>query len=112
MGSVDHVVGKTLVGFGTAVKYLSINFKVFASSILPATNNAKVIKNHFFGENDIVWRYDFYKTHILTEVQVRKILDTDLFSAYKQSSLIPKYLLQANMVRNYTRSIVANAIKN
>ncbi len=74
---------------------------------LPATNNAKIVQDQFFGPNDVSWKYDYNKTHSLTPVQVKTILDTELFKAYKQSSLNRKYLLQANTVRNYTRAIVA-----
>jgi hypothetical protein len=73
---------------------------------LPGVNNAKNIKDNFFGPNEITWKYDFYKTHVLTDKQVRAILDTELFTAYKQRSLNTRYLQQAARVRAYTAGIV------
>jgi hypothetical protein len=78
---------------------------------MPATNQAKIVNDHFFGVNDISGRYEFNKTHGLTHTQVRKILDTELFTAYRQTYLDKKYIVQANTVRSYARSIVAAAKK-
>ena len=83
-----------------------------ANYFLPATNGTKIVRDHFFGYSDVVSRYNFSKTHFITNTQVRAILDTELFTAYRQTSFNRKYLLQAGAVQNYTRSIVAAAKKN
>ena len=83
-----------------------------ANYFLPATNGTKIVRDHFFGYSDVVSRYNFSKTHFITNTQVRAILDTELFTAYRQTSFNRKYLLQAGTVQNYTRSIVAAAKKN
>lgn len=78
---------------------------------LPATDGSKIINDHFFGKSDFAGMYNFAKTHFLTTAQVNTILKTELFTAYKQSYFNPKYLLQADAVRKYSRNIVSNAIK-
>ncbi|MEO7308459.1 MAG: hypothetical protein ABIR78_00365 [Ferruginibacter sp.] len=78
---------------------------------LPAATGTKIIKHHFFALSNVVSKYDYNKTNFLTNRQVRTILDNPIFTAYRQTSFNRKYLLQANEVRNYEASLVANAKK-
>ncbi len=80
-------------------------------SYMAALNGTKVVKDHFFAPSDIVSRYDFSRTIFLSNQQVKEILNRELFTAYKQSSLNRKYLEQANAVRKYTTNIVDEANK-
>jgi len=86
--------------------------KQAATSYLVAMNGTKTVKDHFFAPSDIVARYNFNRTIFLTNAQVQAILTTELFTAYKQKAFSPKYLLQAKAVREYSRKIVAAAVKN
>ena len=79
---------------------------------LPATNDTKIVKDHFFGPSNLISGYDFHKTNFLTNTQVNTILNRELFTAYKQTSFNRKYLLQANDVRKYTGNLVSVAKKN
>ena len=78
---------------------------------LPSTEGTKILKDHFFGKSKVISLYNFDKTHFLSQTQVDGILKTELFSAYKQSSYNPKYMLQSNTVRKYARDIAAAATK-
>lgn len=79
---------------------------------MPATNDTKIVKDHFFGPSNLISGYDFHKTNFLTNTQVNTILNRELFTAYKQTSFNRKYLLQANDVRKYTGNLVSVAKKN
>ena len=81
-------------------------------SYMIATDQVKMLKNHFFSPSNFVSQYNFYKTHFLTDVQVNAILNKELFTAYKQTSFNPKYVSQANDVRKYMAGIVSEAKKN
>ncbi|MEO7049021.1 MAG: hypothetical protein ABI091_27200, partial [Ferruginibacter sp.] len=78
---------------------------------LTATNGTQNVKDHYFGASDVVARYDYKKTHFLPTSQVNTILNNSLFTSYNQSSFNAKFLLQANTLRKYTRTIVANSKK-
>ena len=80
-----------------------------AVSYMTAMNGTKLIKDHFFSPSDVVARFSFNRTIFLTDVQVKEILSRELITAYKQSSLNRKYLLQANELRRYAAGIVAEA---
>ncbi len=74
---------------------------------LPAMNDTKVVKNQFFQPSILIARYDFKKTIFLTEVQVKTILDKEIFTAYKQTSFNKKFIQQAGEVRSYAKNIAA-----
>jgi hypothetical protein len=74
---------------------------------IPSTAGSKKAGDHFHMESDLIGRFNVPKKNVLTRTQVKTILDMELFSAYRQTSLNKKYLSQANTVRNYTRGIAA-----
>jgi|GEM_PF-2201199 len=76
---------------------------------MPATNETKILRDHFFAQSDVVSQYNFNKTHFLTNTQLNTILNKELFTAYKQTNLNRKYLSQANDIRKYTAGIVKEA---
>ncbi|MEO6251938.1 MAG: hypothetical protein ABIO79_01420 [Ferruginibacter sp.] len=82
-----------------------------ANYFLPAVNGTINVKDQFFGESDVVARFNLPKRYMLSHMQVKEILNRELFTAYKQTALSHKYLLQANAVRVHTRKIVDDANK-
>ncbi len=38
------------------------------------------LEDHFFGLNDIMWQYNYNKTHSLTKTQVNTILNREVFT--------------------------------
>lgn len=78
---------------------------------IPAANGYKLMENQFFSESDIIARFGIAKKNVLTSAQLKKILAAKLFTAYAQKSFNPDYLKQANDVRKFTQSIVADANK-
>lgn len=78
-----------------------------ANSFMIASNGVRLQKDHYFAPSDIVSRYNFTRTIFLTNSQVQAMLNTELFTAYKQTSFNRKYIQQAAAVRNYARAVVA-----
>ena len=73
----------------------------------PALNGTKSVHNQFFPVNDKAAMYDIPDKKVLTAAQVDKILAADFFTVYKQREFNRKYLVQADVVRKYTASIIA-----
>ena len=72
-----------------------------------ALTETKSFKNQFTPENDKMDALDFPQRKKLTDVQVDKILSYPVFSAYKQTFFNKTLLIQADIIRKYTGSIVA-----
>ena len=72
-----------------------------------ALTETKNFKNQFTPENDKMDALDFPQRKKLTDAQVDKILSNPVFSAYKQTFFNKTLLIQADIVRKYTDSIVA-----
>ena len=73
----------------------------------PALNETKLLRNHFFPPNKKIVDFIFPQKKFLTAAQAETILKAELFTAYKQTGFNKKYLLQANIVKQYTAAIVA-----
>ncbi|MBK9530830.1 MAG: hypothetical protein IPO42_03340 [Chitinophagaceae bacterium] len=71
-------------------------------------NGTKITKNQFFQASTEIARYDYKKTIFLTDIQVKTILDKEIFTAYKQTALNKKYIKQAGEVLKYTKGIAAS----
>ncbi|MGF2412994.1 MAG: right-handed parallel beta-helix repeat-containing protein, partial [Ferruginibacter sp.] len=79
-----------------------------ATYYIPALNGTKSLQKHFFPKNDKIDALNFSQKKALSETQVDKILSAELFIAYKQRSFNRKFLIQADVVRKYSASIVAS----
>jgi len=79
-----------------------------ANFYIPAMNGTKKVKDQFFQPSDHIARYDYKKTFILSDIQVKTILDREIFTAYKQTAFNKKFIQQAAEVRSYTKGISAS----
>ncbi len=74
-----------------------------------AFTNTKRLSKQFFPVNTFTQAMEIPEKRFVTDAQQEAIVNTALFSAFKQSSFNKLYLVQADAVRKYAAGIVAAA---